>query len=141
MAKGAKRGTAESRKRAATTREQAAVVRRYLEALQRYKPKRGRKRTPDSIKKRLRTIDAKMPEVSALQKLQLVQERMDLENELQSLQAKNDLSGLESAFVKVANEYGEQKRIAYAAWRELGVAPEVLKRAGVPRTRRRSAGA
>lgn len=141
MAKGAKRGSAESRKRAATTREQAAVVRRYLEALQRYKPKRGRKRTPDSIRKRLRAIDTKMSDVSALQKLQLVQERMDLENELQSLQAKNELSDLEAAFVKVAKEYGEHKGIAYGAWRELGVAPDVLKRAGVPRTRRRSANA
>ncbi len=34
-------------------REQGGVVRRYLEALESHRPKRGRKRTPESIAKRL----------------------------------------------------------------------------------------
>ena len=33
------------------------AVREYLDALRANKPKRGRKRTPDSIKKRLAAID------------------------------------------------------------------------------------
>ena len=38
-------------------REQGRAVRRYLEALEAHKPKRGRKRTPDSVQKRLAAID------------------------------------------------------------------------------------
>ena len=34
-------------------RNHAKIVGRYLEALEANKPKRGRKRTPDSVKKRL----------------------------------------------------------------------------------------
>jgi len=38
-------------------RAQGRAVRRYLEALEAHKPKRGRKRTPDSVKKRLTAIE------------------------------------------------------------------------------------
>jgi hypothetical protein len=122
-------------------RQAAATVRRYLEALQRHKPKRGRKRTPDSIRKRLDVIDKRLREVSPLQQLQLRQERMDLQVELASLQAKSELPALEQRFVQVAKDYSVHKRISYAAWREMGVSPQVLKKAGVPRTRRTKAGA
>jgi uncharacterized protein YicC (UPF0701 family) len=135
----AKKGRGGGQNTAARTRSQSAVVRRYLEALQRHRPKRGRKRTPESIKKRLQDIERRLQEANPLQQLQLVQERMDLQNELDSLQAKSDLSGLEDDFVKVAKEYGEQKGITYGAWRQLGVNPDVLRRAGVPRTRRTAA--
>ena len=36
-------------------------------------------------------------------------------------------------FVKVAASYSERRGITYAAWREIGVTPEVLKKAGVGR--------
>lgn len=117
-------------------RKQAGVVRRYLDALQQHKPKRGRKRTPESIKKRLTTIDKKVEDAPPIQKLQLVQERLDLQRDLENLQAKSDLSKLESEFAKVAKSYSEHKEISYTAWRELGVPPDVLRKAGVPRTRR-----
>jgi hypothetical protein len=39
-------------------RSQGRAVRTYLEALEAHKPKRGRKRTPESTKKRLAKIDA-----------------------------------------------------------------------------------
>ena len=41
----------------AEAREQGRVVRRYLETLESHRPKRGRKRTPESITKRLAAID------------------------------------------------------------------------------------
>jgi hypothetical protein len=68
-----------------------------------------------------------------LQRLQLVQEELDLQRELERLSAKVDLSGLEREFVRVAKPYSERKGISYAAWRELGVAPDVLKKAGIGR--------
>ncbi len=117
----------------ATGREESRAVRAYLEAMERNRPRRGRKRTPDSIKRRLTAIDAALPDAAPLNRLQLVQERMDLSVELEQLQAKDDVAALEKAFVKAAAGYGDRKGISYAAWRELGVAPEVLKAAKITR--------
>ena len=66
-------------------RSEGRAVKNYLEALQQNRPRRGRRRTPDSIKKRLAAIDAEFGDVSALQQLQLVQERMDLQKELEAM--------------------------------------------------------
>jgi hypothetical protein len=114
-------------------REQGRAVRRYLEALEAHKPKRGRKRTPESIQKRLATIEERVGSADPLSRLQLVQERMDLQRELAAGQQKVDLSGLEKDFVGAAKAYAERKGITYAAWREAGVDPAVLKKAGIGR--------
>ena len=63
-------------------RGQGRIVRRYLEALESHRPKRGRKRTPETIAKRLAAIDERLATADPLGRLQLVQERMDLEREL-----------------------------------------------------------
>jgi hypothetical protein len=115
-------------------REQGRIVRAYLEALRTHKPRRGRKRTPESIKKRLAAIDEKLPTADALTELLLRQERMDLQRELDAMTGKKvDIAALEEDFVKVAKAYGQRKKITYAAWREAGVKPEVLRRAGITR--------
>jgi hypothetical protein len=116
-------------------RNQGRAVKRYLEALEANKPKRGRKRTPESIRKRLDRIAETLEDASAVERLQLAQERMDLESELEAREAKIDLAALENDFVKVAKDYGARKGISYAAWREVGVEAAVLKRAGVSRGR------
>lgn len=116
-------------------RAQGRSVKRYLEALEANKPKRGRKRTPESIQKRLEAIEADLASADGLKRLTLVQERLDLQEELERLQSDDtvDLSALEAEFVKVAKGYGERKGISYAAWREVGVTPAVLKQAGITR--------
>jgi hypothetical protein len=114
-------------------RTEGRAIKRYLEAIEKNRPRRGRKRTPDSIKKRLSAIEAQEATASPLLRLQLVQERMDLQRELDTLGEKKDLSALESAFVKTAAKYGERKGISYAAWRQLGVPAETLKKAGITR--------
>ena len=106
----------------------------YLEALEKNRPRRGRKRTPESIKKRLSASSTRSSrDATALHRLQLVQEKMDLEKELEQLGAKVDLSALEAAFVKTAGKYAERKGISYAAWRQLGVSADTLKKAGITR--------
>ena len=65
-------------------RSQGRAVRNYLEALEATKPKRGRKRTPDSIKKRLEAIDAAMADADKLTELKLRQERVNLARELEA---------------------------------------------------------
>ena len=115
-------------------RTEGRAVRNYLEALEAHKPRRGRKRTPESIMKRLEAINASLEEADPLGRLQLIQERMDLEQELAHMQAGVDLEALENEFVKAARGYSARKGISYAAWRELGVPPSVLKRAGITRS-------
>ena len=98
------------------------------------KPKRGRSRTPESIKKRLGAIDTQLADADALSELKLIQERRDLTDELAAMQAKVDIGALESAFVKVAKGYSARQGISYASWREVGVEPSVLKKAGISRS-------
>lgn len=115
-------------------REQGRAVRRYLEALEANRPKRGRKRTQESVQKRLAEVEKKLSSADPLTRLQLVQERMDLQRELATKAEDVDISGLEEAFVAAAADYGSRKGISYAAWREAGVPAPILSRAGIRRT-------
>jgi hypothetical protein len=115
-------------------RSEGKAVRDYLDALRANKPKRGRKRTPDSISKRLTAIDVQLRDADPLTELRLVQERRDLDAELQSMGSAVDLSSIEGSFVKVAKAYSERQGISYAAWREVGVEASVLKKAGISRS-------
>lgn len=117
-------------------RDEGRAVRRYLEAIERHKPRRGRKRTPESIKRRLAVVNEQLEEADSLARLHLLQERTDLEAELKRLTAPDDVSALERSFVKVARAYGERKGIGYDAWRAAGVPAAVLGRAGITRSTR-----
>lgn len=108
-------------------------MRDYLEGLRATKPKRGRKRTPETIQKRLAKIDHELADASPIDELALVQERRDLHDELAAMSETIDMASLEEAFVDVAKSYSESKKIAYASWRDVGVEASVLKRAGISR--------
>lgn len=115
-------------------RDQGRAVRQYLEALEQHRPKRGRKRTEESISRRLDVIEQELPDADPLSRVLMIQERMDLTAELASKQATVDLTSLERAFVKSAKDYGARKGISYHAWREAGVPPSVLRQAGISRS-------
>ena len=125
--------SAEHTQALAAGRNEGRAVKAYLDALEHNRPRRGRKRTTDSVKKRLAAIEKSLPDTTSLKRLQLVQERRDLESELESMDTGVDLAKVETDFVKVAGAYGRRKGIAYATWRELGVSAEVLKKAGITR--------
>jgi hypothetical protein len=116
-------------------REEGRIVRSYLEALEATKPRRGRKRTPDSIGRRLLVIEDEMLEADLLTNLHLVEEKRKLEAELNSMDETIDVSGLEKRFIKVARVYGERKGISYSSWRKVGVSASVLELAKIPRAR------
>jgi hypothetical protein len=126
--------SAEHKAALAEGRNQSRSVRVYLDALESHRPKRGRKRTTDSIKRRLSGIDAELKSADPLKRVQLVQEQIDLTAELESMGAKLDLSALEAEFISAARQYSERKGISYAAWRAVGVSPAVLKKAGINRS-------
>jgi hypothetical protein len=127
--------TAEHKAALAKGREQANAVRAYLEALEANRPKRGRKRTPESIEKRLEAIDGQYETAGSLTALQLLQERKNLEAELAAMKSdtRPDLDKLRRAFVRHARAYGASKGIEHATWREIGVPADVLRDAGVKR--------
>ena len=120
----------------AAGREEGRAVRAYLEALDARQPrKRGRKRTPDSIRRRLSAIAATLPEASPIERLHLTQERSDLQAELQAMEAggDTDLGQLRDVFIKVAKSYGERRGVSYSTWREVGVDAGTLREAGIGR--------
>jgi hypothetical protein len=140
VAKETARGTnrtmsAEHKAALARGREESLAVRRYLEALESSRPKRGRKRTPASIDRRLASIDAQLAGSDPLTRLHLLQQKKDLEMERARADDVLDLSGLEKQFIRVAKSYGQRKGIGYATWRSAGVSVAVLQRAGIARGR------
>lgn len=114
-------------------RAQGRAVRSYLEALDAHRPKRGRKRTPDSMRARLAKIEATIDTADPMTRLQLVQERLDLAAAIAAAETNVDLTALEEGFIAAAAGYGDRKGISYAAWREVGVPAAILKRAGISR--------
>jgi hypothetical protein len=109
--------SADHKEALAQGRAEGRAVRVYLEALEAHRPKRGRQRTPETIQRRLTAIEAALADADPLTRLQLVQERMNLQAELETKTAKVDLSALEREFVKAAGGYSKRKGITYAAWR------------------------
>jgi len=139
IARMAKRGpkgpmTDEHKAALATGRNEGNAVRNYLEALRTNKPKRGRRRTRESITARLAAIDSELETADPMSELRLRQERRDLQREMESMGAKVDISALEEGFVAVAKSYSLRQGISYATWREIGVDAAVLKRAGINRS-------
>ena len=117
----------------AAGRTEGKAVREYLDALRSNRPKRGRKRTPDSIAARLGRIEAELAAADALGALRLLQERRNLQAELGTMGSKVDISALEAEFVKVAKVYSDRQGISYATWRDVGVDASVLRSAGIGR--------
>jgi hypothetical protein len=114
-------------------RTEGRAVRAYLEALRENKPRRGRKRTSESINKQLKSIDEQLKTADPVAELQLVQARRNLNAELEGMGSSVDLKSIEDAFVKVAASYSERQGISWASWREVGVPASVLTRAGLSR--------
>jgi len=134
---GATRTLSPSHKKAlAQGRTNASIVDHYLAAINAPK-KRGRKVAIPVMERRLADAQNRVKAATGVEKLFAAQAIRDLEAKLARARATNptDVKALESAFVKVAKTFGENRGISYGAWRESGVPTEVLKRAGIARTR------
>ena len=117
-------------------RAQGRAVRLYLEALESSKPKRGRSRTREAVAKRLPAVEALIENADPVKRLQLSQERLDLQAELAVEEETVDIAGIEAEFVAAAKPYSDRKGISYAAWREIGVPASTLRAAGITRSTR-----
>ena len=118
-----------------TEKTEVAAVRDYLKALEQNAPRRGRKRTPESVERQLAVLEGEMEGASVTKRLDLIQQRINLETDLEALQQAEsvDLSALEAGFATHAAAYGGRRGISYAAWREVGVSSTTLKSAGIRR--------
>lgn len=113
-------------------RARGHAVRSYLEALERSKPKPGRPITREGLQKRIEDLGPRIAdEKNALEKLALVQKKIELERRLADLEDPIDITPLEDKFVEVAVEYSRAKSISAEAWLEMKVPRSVLKRAGI----------
>lgn len=117
----------------AKARAENRAVSAYLEALESNRPRPGRRRTAESMQNRIEAIGEALESATPIRRVQLVQERIDLERALSAPTETVDISELETAFVDVAVPYSGRKGITYSAWREVGVPAAVLKRAGISR--------
>lgn len=118
----------------ATGRDQSRKVKAYLAALKSNKPKRGRKRTAESISNRLTKIAEELKTADALQEVLLLQEQSDLNTELRTMSDDVDLTALEAEFIAVGGDYSATKGIDYTTWRKVGVSAETLAKAGIKRS-------
>jgi hypothetical protein len=116
-------------------RSEGRIVRHYLDGLRALAPRRGRRRTSDTIQRRLGVIAEELTTADSMRQLKLVQERRDLQAELDSIEEPADIAGLEAAFIDVAKPYSDRQGISYQSWREVGVSAAVLAKAGIARSR------
>jgi hypothetical protein len=117
-------------------RRESHAVKRYLEALGNRRP--GRPVTPERLRERIADLGARIEdEQDLLKALEMRQQRIDAEVTLAKVEAAEDMSHLEDAFVKHAKAFSERKGISYSAWRQSGVPAEILRRAGIAQTRSR----
>lgn len=132
----AKRTMSDEHKAAiAAGRIEASAVRDYLEALETNKPKPGRRVSPETLAARKADIDNQLTagDVKPIKRLELMQDRRDIEAQLASIADEPDMSAVEQGFIAHAANYGARRGVAYATWREFGVPADLLTRAGITR--------
>lgn len=128
--------TEEHKQALAQGRREARAIKRYLKALESRKP--GRPVTKESLEKRLAKTDEKIEaEDNPLKRVELIQTKLDIEDQLAKLEETADFDEMEADFIEHVKSYSDRKDISYTAWREYGVPAATLRAAGVPETRRR----
>jgi len=135
-ASGSRTMSAAHKRALAEGRTMSATVDRYLQAVNTPK-RRGRKVTKATLEQRLTDARARLKTATGVEKVLVAQEIRDLEAKTARLNSagETDLKGLEAEFIRIAKKFGENRGVGYGAWRDAGVSAEVLRRAGVARTR------
>jgi len=128
--------SAAHKKALAEGRSMSATIDAYLAAITVPK-KRGRKVSNAVLEQRLVQAPARAKTATGVDKVVAAQEVRDLQARLAPASAATgaDVRSLESAFVKVAGRFSEKRGIRWSAWRDAGVSGDVLKKAGIARTR------
>jgi hypothetical protein len=126
---------------AVSYRAEGKIIRDYLNALDaraELDGRRGPRITPERIQGKIDSINEQLVHAKGVNKLQLVQAKLNLERQLGDLDSSEDLEDLEEQFTAVVARWAERKGISYSALRAVGVPAAVLRTAGVTETRRRT---
>lgn len=116
-------------------RRMSSTVDVYLRALNTPK-KRGRQVSAEALRKRLTDAQTRSRTSTGIDRVLAAQEVRDLRARLASPSGNNvDMKALETAFARVAKKFSAARGVTYGAWRDAGVPADVLKRAGITRTR------
>lgn len=124
------------KKALAAGRTESAAVDRYLAAVTAPK-KRGRRVSATTLRTRLQAAEQRARTSLGVHRVLAHQEVRDLRARL-SVSAEHsdaDIKKLEQEFVNVVKGFSQRRGISYGAWRDAGISADVLKKAGVPRTR------
>lgn len=106
------------------------AVKAYLTYLEADTSKR-RRRSEEVIRKDLEGVESDLLDAGPVQKISLLQRRIDLHQELAQQDDLVDVDALEESFVEHVADYSARKGISYQAWREFGVPARVLRRSGL----------
>jgi hypothetical protein len=132
---GPRKMSAAHKKALSEGRALSATVDRYLTAISTPR-KRGRKVSRSALERRLAVAQEQTKSTVGVARLLAAQDVRDLRARLTDGSANDgDIKSLQAEFVKVAKKFGENRGISYGAWRDAGVPADVLRRAGVARTR------
>lgn len=115
-------------------REETLAVKAYLDSLE---SRPGRKVDPKTLERRLGRAKQELAAAgNSLQKLELTEKVNRLEAALKQARAGGGHGpDLEKAFIQHAGSFAKRKGISYKAFRQMGVPPSVLAKAGIKRTR------
>ena len=132
---GPRKMTAAHKKALSEGRAMSATVDRYLTAISTPR-KRGRKVSRSALERRLAVAQERTKSSVGVARLLAAQDVRALRARLTDGSGNDgDIKSLQAEFIKVAKKFGENRGISYGAWRDAGVPADVLKRAGVARTR------
>lgn len=125
--------------RSGAAADQTRIVRRYLSSIEGNRAGRAGKRAQEAVTSRIAKVDELLVSADPLARVHLTQERIELHTEQVRLGNGSpvDPAQLERDFVRVARSYSDRHGLTYAAWRQVGVATEVLDRSGIFRADRK----
>lgn len=112
------------------------AVGNYLRALETRQPTSGdgaRRYTPETVRVWLNKARAQLDKQSGTKKLLTFNRIRELEQILGENGVDDKFVELETKFVENAKSFADRHNVVYSAWRDFGVSPEVLKRAGIAR--------
>ncbi len=99
--------------------------------------------SPASLQKQLARLEEKMASADMLQRLDMAQKQLELQQRLVEAMKESEDQGedhglsekerLERDFIASAQSYGARKGISYSAWRQVNVPAAILRRAGIYR--------
>jgi hypothetical protein len=111
-------------------RTETAAVRRYLDHLATPKP-RGRYATREGVQAQLAKTQRDLVDATNLDRVLLIQQRMDLEARLADMSDNGDPGeDLERDFVEHGFNWAQRQNVSYSALRQVGVPARVLREAG-----------